>query len=178
MLFLLLSINTFCYDPINIKNDIDNLFKIVPEKQVILMNGKEEVVNMRYLINMTAMMESCYGGDKYKGKVAKTYMQVEENTAKWYFNQVPELKIYIEEILGRKLIWYKDKDAIYTVYLIYISKFIVHNKAFDKKRNLKYFIDNDVYWYVYKIMYNGGDSGGSNKNTWDKRKIEFKVKEI
>lgn len=173
ILSLLITINTFCYDVVDIKNDINKLFKIVPEKQVIIMNGKEEMIDMRYLINMTSMNESFYGRGKYKGRIAKTHMQIEELTYNHYVPLVSELKLDIENQLGRKL-QLRDEDAVYVAYLIYTAKLKYHRSWIDK---LQRYYRGDLEHYIYKIYFNS-ILGATTYSMWNRRKSELETLDI
>lgn len=173
VLFLLLAINTFCYSVVDIKKDVDNLFKVVPENYIIIRNGKQEVINMRYLINMTSMNESFYGRDKYKGRIAKTHMQIEEPTYNHYVPLVSEPKIEIEKSLGRKLCL-RDEDAVYIAYLVYIAKLKYHYDWLDK---LHSYYKGDLEYYIYKIYFNS-TLGDTTFSMWNRRKIELEELDV
>lgn len=173
MLFLLLAINTFCYSVVDIKKDVDNLFKIVPENYIIIRNGKQEVIDMRYLINMTSMNESFYGRGSYKGRIAKTHMQIEELTYNHYVPLVSEPKIEIEKSLGRKLCL-RDEDAVYIAYLVYIAKIKYHYDWLDK---LQRYYRGDIEYYIYKIYFNS-TTGSTTFSMWNRRKSELETLDI
>lgn len=145
--------------------------------QEIIINNHIYTINMDLLLDMTAMIESRNGRDNYNGRVVKTYMQIEEETYKFYSNKVPEFKQYIEEKLGRKLIWDSDRDARYNAYIIYMGKMQTHSHWKDKL--IKHF-NGDVEWYIYKIYYNS-IRGKSTYKKWQQRKFEYfidKSKEV
>lgn len=156
ILFLNLFVATFGYNyPTDkIHKDIDTLFSIVSDTHDIRINNNIFTLDMRRLLIQTAMIESNFARDKYRGRVAKTYMQIEENTAKWYLSQVPEIRTYIEERLSRKLIWNKDEDAMFVAYLIYMSKLHTHPNWIDKYRNSKHFKHGDIEYFIYKLFFN------------------------
>lgn len=172
LMILLNSVSFSKYSYENIHKDLDKLFNIVSHTHNMRIGSNTYNIDLRRLLLQTAMIESNFGRDKYEGRLAKTYLQIEEKTAKWYLSQVPELKSYIEESLGRELVWYRDDDAIYTAYLIYMSKIFKHNKWIDKYRNSKHFSDGDLEYYIYKIFYNS-IKGSSKYITWERREKEY-----
>lgn len=156
----------------NIHRDIDTLFEIVSDTHEIRVGNHDLKVDVRRLLLQTAMVESNFARDKYKGRVAKTYMQIEEKTAKWYLSQVPELREYIEERLDRKLVWYKDRDAMFVAYLIYMSKIRTHHSWIDKYRHSKHFQHGDIEYFVYKLFFNS-IKGASTYSRFVSREKEY-----
>lgn len=172
-MLILICTNLMAYEVENIKNDVDTLFSIVSDTHEIAINGHIMVVDMRKLINITAMIESNYGRDKYSNRIAKTYMQIEEKSYKYYVGVVPELKQYIEDELGREL-KLCNKDAVFISYLIYMAKLQQHTRWIDKFRSKHY--NGDSEWYVYKLMYNSL-KGASKYSKWEQRVIEYNLME-
>lgn len=160
------------YPTEKIHKDMDKLFSIVSDTHEISINNHVLKLDMRRLLAQTAMIESNFGRDKYRGRLAKTYLQIEEKSAKWYLSQVPELKEYIEENIGRKIKWDSDRDAMFTAYLLYMSKIQQHGNWIDKFRKSKHFKDGDLEYYVYKLFYNS-IAGASKYSTWKKRENEY-----
>lgn len=144
------------------------IFQII-HTQDIMINNQIYTINMDLLLDMTAMMESNYGRDNYKGRYAKTYMQIEPNTAEFYIGRAKTLKEYIESEIGGELIWDRDIDARHNAYIIYMSKIETHPHWKDKL--IRYF-NGDVEWYIYKIYYNS-IKGKSTYKMWEKRKEEY-----
>lgn len=159
------------YDIENINKDITNLFNIVSSTQDINIDNEIITIDLRRLIIMTSMIESRMGQDPYNGRIAKTYMQIEENTARHYIVRVGILKEFIESKINRKLQWDKDEDAIYVSYLLYMAKLKFHCDYLQKNFN-KYNGKQDYEWAVYKIFYNT-KYGSSSYKTWLKRENEF-----
>lgn len=172
LMILINSVSFSKYSYENIHKDLDNLFNIVSETHNIRIGSNIYEVNLRRLLLQTAMIESNFGRDKYEGRLAKTYLQIEENSAKWYLSQVPELKSYIEESLGRELIWYKDRDAMFVAYLIYIAKFHKHHSWIDKYRHSKHFQHGDIEYFVYKLFFNS-IKGASTYSRFVSREKEY-----
>lgn len=154
-----------------IHKDIDTLFSIVSDTHEIKINNNVLKLDMKRLMLQTAMIESNFGRDKYRGRLAKTYLQIEEKSAKWYLSQVPELRDYIEDNIGRKIKWDRDSDAMFTAYLIYMSKIQQHGNWIDKFRKSKHFV-GDLEYYVYKLYYNS-IKGASTYSKWVKRENEY-----
>lgn len=172
LFLLLIRLTTFSQYPIeNIHKDLDKLFTIVSESHEVKIGNHIYEVDMRTLLIQTAGMESNFARDKYSGRVAKTYLQIEEKTAKWYLSQVPELKTYMEIELGRKLIWNKDEDAIFIAYILYMSKVQQHTSWLNKFRKSKYFT-GDIEWYMYKIFHNS-IKGKSKYKKWKFRANQY-----
>ncbi|MGL6185573.1 MAG: hypothetical protein ACRC1T_09375 [Clostridium chrysemydis] len=171
LMILINSVSFSKYSVENIHKDVDKLFTIVSDTHNVRIGNNIYDLDLKRLLLQTAMIESNLGRDKYNGRIAKTYMQIEEKTAKWYMSQVPELKSYIEEELGRKLVWNKDSDAVFVSYLIYMSKLQQHHSWLNKFRHTNHF-KGDVEYYIYKIFYNSL-KGASTLNRWNKREIEY-----
>ena len=176
LILLLGLISTLCFGykyPVeDIHKDVDTLFTLVSDTHEVNINGSILQLDLRRLLLMTAMVESNMARDRYRGRVAKTYLQIEETTAKWYLSQVPELRRYIESRLGRRLVWNKDKDAMFVSYLIYFSKMKAHPHWVDKFRKSKHFVDGDVEYYIYKIYHNS-ILGATTYTTFLRREKEY-----
>lgn len=172
LMILINSVSFSKYSTENIHKDLDKIFTIVSDTHNIRIGNNVYDIDLKRLLLQTTMIESNLGRDKYNGRIAKTYMQIEEKTAKWYMSQVPELKSYIEEELGRKLVWNKDSDAMFVTYLIYLSKIKSHRNWLDKYKHTKHFEDGDLEYYIYKIFYNS-IAGSSKYSTWEKREKEY-----
>lgn len=153
-----------------INKDIENLFKIVNQYQDIRIKDEFYSVDMKRLLEMTCMIESRYGTNNYKGRVAKSPFQYEMDTATYYIKQVNILKEYLEYELGREINVYNEKDCVYITYLIYMSKFRFH---FDWLHKYKHYYtqSNDIEWLVYKVFWNSV-KGASTYNKWIERSIE------
>lgn len=171
ILFLALTINLYSY-PINkLHEDVQNLFTFVENTQDIEIQGQIYTVDLEKLIYLTSGMESRFGQDNYKGRVAKTYMQLEPESAEHYLKIMPQLRKYVEENIGRKLNIYKDEDAIYVAYIFYMAKIQYHFNWIDKYKNI-FYSTNDIEWYMYKIFYNS-ILGHSKFNVWERRNKEY-----
>lgn len=168
-------LSTLCFGykyPVeSIHKDVDTLFTIVSDTHEVNINGNTLQLDLRRLLLMTAMVESNMARDRYRGRIAKTYMQIEETTAKWYLSQVTELREYIEGRLGRKLIWNRDKDAMFVSYLIYFGKMKAHPQWVDKFRKSKYF-NGDLEYFYYKIFHNS-ILGATTYTTFVRREKEY-----
>lgn len=156
---------------VDIDKDINNLFRIVNQYQDIRIEDEFYSVDMKRLLQMTAMIESRYGTNNYKGRVAKTVFQYEMDTATHYVKQVAILKGYLENQIGRKININNEKDCVYITYLIYMSKFRFHFDWLDKYSN-KYFNDVDAEWLVYKVFWNS-TKGASTYKKWKEREMEM-----
>lgn len=159
-----------------INKDIENLFKIVNQYQDIKIQDCFYSVDMKQLLMMTAQIESRYGKDDYKQRVAKSPFQFEMNTATYYVKQVGILKNYIETELGRKLNVYNEKDCVYTTYLIYMAKFRYHFNWLDKYKHY-YTQSNDIEWLVYKVFWNS-IKGASTYKKWKQREKELRLERL
>lgn len=171
ILFIILFNVSFSYTVEEINADIDKLFTFVSDTHDIKINNEIKTINLRELLRMTLMVESNYGRDNYKGRIAKTPFQLEPNTGKHYKNIVPELKTYIESCIGRKLNHLKDRDSVYVAYIIYMSKFTHHRSWVDKFSKSKYY-NHDNEWFIYKIYWNS-IVGATSYSKWEKRRIEL-----
>lgn len=176
ILSLSLFVYTFGYNypTEKIHKDIDTLFSIVSDTHDIKINNNIFTLDMRRLLIQTAMIESNFARDKYRGRVAKTYMQIEKDTAKWYLSRVSGLRNYIEMELGRKLTWDKDEDAMFVVYLLYMSKIFKHSKILNNEKYLEKYFKNhyDVDYYIYKLLYNS-IKGKSTYEKWLSRERQY-----
>ena len=165
----------YSYEKEDIIKDVDKLFSIMSDTHEIRINNYIVEIDMRQLLLSTAMIESNFGRDNYKGRVAKTYMQIEESTAIWYMSKVPELKNYLEEQLGRQLIWDRDEDAVFVSYIIYLTKIQVHYRWIDRFSQTLF--NGDVEWFIYKLYYNS-IKGASKYTKWQHRVSQLnKIKE-
>ncbi|MGL5191632.1 MAG: hypothetical protein ACRC7S_18480 [Cetobacterium sp.] len=126
-------------------------------------------IDMRKLINQTAMIESNYGRDNYKGRVAKTFLQIEPKSYEYYVNLSPELKEYIENELGREL-KLSNENAVFIAYIIYLNKIQTHSNWINKFKHSHYNGDNE--WYMYKLYYNSL-KGEATYKKWQQRQIEY-----
>lgn len=163
---------SYTYDIPDIYRDIDKLFEIVPETQRLKIGSDDVDINVRYLLLMTAMIESNLGRDKYNGRYAKTYLQLEEDSARHYVKIMPELTIFIENKLGRKLKFNNNKDAVYIAYILYMAKIQYHYNWIAKYQNKLYSYNQDVEWFIYKLYYNSV-KGKSTYKTWKRREKQL-----
>lgn len=154
-----------------INKDLENLFKIVNQYQDIRIKDEFYSVDMKRLLQMTQMIESRGGRDNYLGKIAKTSYQIEEETLNHYIPLVQDLKYFLEKELDRPLIFGKEDDAIYYAYLLYMAKIRFHKNWIDKYYD-KYYVDSDVEWLIYKILYNS-IKGKSTYKKWKEREVEL-----
>lgn len=171
--FVILSYNLFGYN--NISADINRLFDIVNDKQEIIIDDITYEIDLKRLIKMTAMIESNYGRDNYKNRIAKTYMQIEENTAKC-INSIPEITNFLEDELNHKIVWNQNESAIFTVYLIYLYRLKYCFHWIDKYKYILY-QTNDVEWFIYKLFYNS-IHGHSTYKKWNYRLYQGIKEEI
>lgn len=169
--FIILSYNLFGYS--NVSTDINRLFDIVNDKQEIIIDGITYEIDLRKLIQMTAIIESNYGRDNYNNRVAKTYMQIEENTAKC-INSIPEITNFLEDELGHKIIWNQNNSAVCTVYLIYLYRLKYYFHWINKYKDI-FYQTNDLEWFIYKLFYNS-IHGHSTYKKW-KYRINQGIKE-
>lgn len=170
LIFLLLTTSLFGMSVKDVNRDIDRLFTVVNQYQDICVNDNYYRVDLKKLIKVTAQIESRYGRDEYKGKVAKTVFQYEMDTASHYVKNVGILKSHLESELGRKISIYNEKDCVYVTYLIYMAKFRFHKEWLDKYYD-KYY-ENDIEWLVYKVFWN------SSLGATTKEKYDFRIKEL
>lgn len=154
-----------------INKDIESLFKIVNQYQDIRIEDEFYSVDMKRLLEMTHMIESRRGKDNYLGRVAKTSYQIEEQTINHYLPLIQDLKCFLEKELNRPLIFGREEDAIYYAYLLYMAKIRFHKNWLDKYYD-KYYIDDDIEWFVYKILYNS-IKGKSTYKKWKEREVEL-----
>ncbi|MGL4425073.1 MAG: hypothetical protein ACRCZ0_08330 [Cetobacterium sp.] len=159
------------YKQQDITKDVETLFSIVSDTHEVRIGENVHKIDLRVLMKQTAMVESNFGRDKYAHPRAKTYMQMEEPSARWYVARVPKLKEYIEFSLGRRLVWDDDRDAMFNAYLVYMGKLQTHGRWLDKFSDTEYFT-GDIEWYVYKIMYNS-IVGASKFERWESRRKEY-----
>lgn len=175
LLTLIISISIFAkMSTEQIDNDIKTLFKIVNSKQDLRIKEKFYIIDLQHLLEMTAQIESRYGKDNYKGRIAKSPFQLEEDTAHHYIKIVPELKAHLEGSLGRKLKVENERDCVYNTYLVYMAKLRYHKQWLDKYSKLS---NDDVEWLVYKVLWNSV-KGASTYNKWKQRKIEKELDKL
>lgn len=148
----------------------DKLFSIVSPTQDIRVGDYIYQIDIKRLLEMTQMMESRGGRDNYRGRIAKTSYQLEYDTIKHYIPLCEELKCFLEDELGRKLVFGKEEDAIYYTYLLYMVKIRYHRDWLEKY--IQYSRENDIEWLVYKILFNS-INGKSNYKKWKEREKEL-----
>lgn len=167
ILFFIISINLFCYPIKNIKNDINKLFTLVDKEQQIIIDEQLYVVDMKRLLWLTAGMESNFGRDKYTGRVAKTYMQLEPKSAEHYIKIIPQFRFYLANELNRNINIQKNSDAMYVTYLFYMSKIQYHFNWINKYKYI-FYETNDLEWFIYKLYFNS-IKGQSTYKKWKYR---------
>lgn len=172
LFFVIISVNLFCYSSKKINRDLDKLFEIVPRYYTVVSNDYYFEIDMKYLLQMTAMCESSYGLNNYEGRIAKTYMQAEETTSNHYLGVVPFKKEVIEKVLSRDLNVKKDEDAVFVAYLIYWSKLNYHRNWINLYKDKIDF--NDKHWFIYKLYWNSVE-GKATKKQWERRKKELEI---
>lgn len=157
----------------SISSDIDRLFTVVNDKQEIIIKDNIYTIDMRRLLKMTAMMESRYGTNNYKGRVAKTPMQYELATANYYTKIESELTNYITKELDIPLSPSEELTGVCYSYIIYMSKLRWHRDWLD--RHSKYLDDiGDLEWLIYKVLWNS-IKGKSTYKKWKEREHEFSI---
>lgn len=171
MLLLIISSLAFGKSVESINKDIDKLFTIVNQYQDIKLKGEYLRVDLKELLKLTAQVESRYGRDNYKNRVAKGVFQYEMATAIYYVKQVGILKSYIEEQLGRKIDVNNEDDCVYITYLIYMSKFRFHFDWLNKYYSY-YSETNDIEWLVYKVFWNS-IKGATTREKFIQRRTEL-----
>ena len=173
IMILILVVSTYSYsrDPQQISNDIQHLFTIVNKYQDIIVDGVVYQVDMERLLEMTAMVESRYGTNNYKGRIAKTEFQFELTTANHYVTIANELKGFLEEKLGRKISIDNDRDSVYIAYIIYMSKIRYHRDWLDKHKNI-YEKSFDIEYLLYKVLWNSV-LGKTTYSKWIDRQKEM-----
>ena len=166
-LLFLLSVNLFCYPIENIQRDMNNLFSVVEKEQDILIDGQLYSIDMERLLWLTAGMESNFGRDKYTGRVAKTYMQLEPDSAEHYLKIVPQIKVYLQSEINRDINIDRNSDAIYISYIFYMSKLQYHFNWIDKYKHI-FYETGDLEWFIYKLYFNSV-KGHSTFKKWKYR---------
>ena len=166
-MFLLLSINLYCYPLQSIQRDINSLFSIVEKEQCIEIDGQLYSVDMERLLWLTAGMESNFGRDRYSGRIAKTYMQLEPDSANHYLKIVPQIKAYLQSELNRDINVQRNSDAIYVSYLFYMSKLQYHFSWINKYKHI-FYETKDLEWFIYKLYFNS-IKGHSKFSMWKYR---------
>lgn len=167
LIFILLSFQIYCYPVNKIKNDIEILFTFAEPTYEITIDKKIYQVDLKRLLWLTSGMESNFGKDKYSGRIAKTYMQLEPESAKYYIKIFKPTKIHVESNINRKLTTYYDKDAMYVSYILYLSKLHYHKNWIDRYKYI-YYNTNDIEWFIYKLYYNS-IKGKSKFTMWKYR---------
>lgn len=154
---------------LNINEDIKDVLSYFPRYQRIYRNDKSFViVDMQKVLLLTAGVESHFSKYPYDGRIAKTYMQLEEETVKWVKKvNKPDLD-FLERGLGRELDFRKDSDAMFVAYLLYATKLKYHKDRFFKQLVSH---RNDLEWRVYKIYYNTY-RGSAKYSLWESRQRE------
>lgn len=155
-----------------IDDSLDRLFKIVPRQHEIKYNNNLYEVDMRALLEHTAMIESNYARDKYENRHAISPYQYEPNTYKWSLSVSKDLVDYIEGELGCKIDPNNPEHSSYVAYIIYMSKLRYHRNLLDK-----FDVYGDLDWKIYKILYNSV-KGASKHSTWIRRKAELRLRRI
>lgn len=171
LIFILLSFQIYCYPVNKIKNDIETLFTFAEPIYEITIDKKIYQVDLKRLLWLTAGMESNFGKDKYSGRIAKTYMQLEPESAKHYIKVFKSTKIHVENNINRQLTTYYDKDAMYVSYILYLSKLHYHKNWIDRYKYI-YYNTNDIEWFVYKLYYNS-IKGKSKFTMWKYREKHY-----
>ena len=142
--------------------------KIIKKEMSFTVNGKVIEVDVHHLLQMTQMIESNGGRDKYTGRVAKTSYQYEMATVNHYRNLpfVKDLWKNVESLLGRELNPLSDKDAKYVTYIIYFAKLYYHQNLLENNKYLEE--TGDVEWAIYKTFWNSS-KGASTYTKWIER---------
>lgn len=175
LIVLLYIINIYSYGyPIkNIGQDIDNLLSLPNISSIEKINIEGNVINLdiKKLLYMTCGMESNFGKDKYDGRIAKSFMQIEKESANYYIKLMPELTRYIFNSNNIRLQTIRNDNAIYIAYIIYMSKIKHHSKWLNKYSYI-FHETKDPEYFVYKIFYNSV-KGKSTYKTWKYRENIF-----
>lgn len=120
---------------------------------------------------MTAIIESRYGMDNYKGRIAKTPMQYELATANYYTKIESELTNYITQELDIPLSASDELTGVFHSYIIYMSKLRWHRDWLEQY--FKYYqTTGDLEWLVYKVLWNS-IAGRSTYHKWQHREQEL-----
>lgn len=162
---------TLMANPI-IDDSLDRLFDIVPRHHEIEYNKTLYEVDMRALLEHTAMIESNYANDNYVNRHAISPYQYEPNTYKWGLLVSKDLVEYIESELGYSIDPKNPEHSSYVAYIIYMSKLRYHRNLLDK-----FDVYGDLDWKIYKILYNSVN-GASKHSTWIRRKQELRLRKI
>lgn len=159
-----------------ISSDIDRLFTIVNDKQEIIIKDSIHTIDLRRLLQMTAMIESRYGTNKYDGRIAKTPMQYELSTADFYTDYMSELTNYMTKEFDTPYSASQELTGIFHSYIIYMGKLQLHHKLLD--RYYHYYSDTgDTEWLVYKVLWNS-IKGKSTYDKWKQRENEFLINDF
>ena len=147
--------------------------KIIKDKMVIMIGNEKREINIKRLIEMTQMMESSGGRNRYTGRVAKSSYQYE--IATWdHYKRLPMVKDLYENIssmVGHKLDPLKEEDSKYITYILYYAKIFYHHK---KIATSKFFNSDDIEWTIYKELWNSS-LGASTYAKWVERTSEYKA---
>lgn len=168
--FLVIMLFAFTYAhcaPMKIHKEMKTLFSGVSDTHNITINGSTYDIDMRRLLETTAMVESNYGRDSYHNSHAISPFQYERTTVEWAIRVAPELHRHLSHIAGRTLNYRKTEDSVYYAYLIYFAKMRYHRNWLDSYAELE-----DVDWDVYKVLYNSV-KGKTTFATWKKRRSQF-----
>lgn len=165
VLFMLIGLNTFGYSIDRINNDIHMLFDHygLPRTQNITIDGKQYELDWSRLLILTAGVESNFGQDNYSGRVAKTFMQIEEDSYKHYLKVLPATRDKVAEYTNISQL--KDSNAIAIAYVFYLSKMFHHSKWINLHKDIFYKSNKDVEYFVYKLYFNS-IKGKSTYSKW------------
>lgn len=150
--------------------------KIIKKEMKLNINGELRTINIHRLIEMTQMMESSGGRNKYSGRIAKSSYQYE--LATWdHYKKLPMVKdLYnnLSEMIGHKLDPLKEEDSKYITYILYYAKLYYHKNRIVKS---KFFNNEDLEWTIYKEFWNSS-KGASTYAKWNQRIREYRVEEL
>ncbi|MGL5984293.1 MAG: hypothetical protein ACRCZ1_03390 [Cetobacterium sp.] len=173
VIFFILFVQVFAeYSPKKINKDIETLFKIVPRYEKVEIKGEFHNLDMKKLMQVTAMVESSYGTTSYSRRIPKTYMQMEKRSALHSLSQGEIIKKKIERRLGRNLQWDSDKDAMFVAYIIYTDR-LRQNKRW-LRLHTRYFVNGDVEWYIYKVFFNS-IKGSATHKLWQTKQKQLSI---
>lgn len=167
LLFLFIGANLFALDFYNNNN-------IIRKEMTLTINDKVVKVNIHHLLQMTQMIESNGGRDRYEGRVAKTSYQYEMATVNHYRN-LPFVKDFwknIESMVGRELNPLSNKDAKYVTYIIYFAKLYYHQNLLNNNKYLEE--TGDIEWAIYKTFWNSS-KGASTYTKWIERSYQVEA---
>ena len=150
---MVLGVNAFGYSVGDIERDIDRLFSHgMPEVQKIRIDGKYYDMDWRRLLMLTAGVESGFATGRYKGRIAKTFMQIEGDSYEWYMDKLTGTRDKLSQYTNISEL--KDENAIAIAYVFYLSKMFVHTSWIDKHKYIFYNNNKDVEYFVYKLFFN------------------------